>query len=275
MNKIKIPKKTALVILVTLLLAFTTTITGLVVFSHGSDIGLKVPIKDENIADVERDEEKNKKMDEEKKAKEKQDEKKDDAKDEGTNKTEDKTEEPNEPEPEIITTEDVESEEAIPFETETTGEINLPRDEVRVTKEGVEGIRKIVTRLTYRNGELISSEVISSEVVREPVNQVALLGTADFNLSNSYIQLYPNASVTRNGEKAPAFMILVNGKYYMDFWYDPATWNRFAPAKAVPVDGGSFTYEGETYTYETGPLDNNYALSETFCAEYGLACGRW
>ena len=175
----------------------------------------------------------------------------------------------------VITSRDVESYEAIPFGTETANEVNLPRGQVKVAREGVEGSRKIVTRLTYRNGGLIGSEVIYSGVVREPANQMNLVGISDYNLNSSYIQFYPNASVSRNGSNAPAFMILVNGNYYVDFWYDPVVWNRIAPAAAVLVSGGSFSYSGETYKYNTGPLDSSYPLTEAFCAEYGLACGRW
>lgn len=178
--------------------------------------------------------------------------------------------------PEVITTySDVASEESIPFSVETRSEVNLPRGEVRVSSAGANGTRRIVTRQTYQNGNLVAAEVVSSEVLAEPVNQVNLLGTSDYNMNNSYIQLYPNASVSRDGGVAPAFMILVNGNYYMDFWYDPLTWHRYAPAAALNVSGGSFSYDGLSYSYALGPLDSNYALSEAFCAEYRLACGRW
>lgn len=177
--------------------------------------------------------------------------------------------------PDVISYEETFSEEDIPFSVETRNEVNLPRGEVRVASAGANGRKRITNKLTYRNGNLISSEAISSEVIAEPVNQINLIGLSDYNLNSSYIQFYPNASVSRDGGSAPAFMILVNGNYYMDFWYDPITWHRYAPAAALQVTGGSFSYDGVNYSYIIGPLDSNYALSEAFCAEYGLACGRW
>lgn len=179
--------------------------------------------------------------------------------------------------PEVVTTyNDVVSEESIPFSVETRNEVNMPRGEVRVASVGANGTRRIVTRQTYQNGNLVAAEVIANDVMAEPVNQINLVGVSDYNLNNSYIQLYPNASVSRDGSNpAPAFMILVNGNYYMDFWYDPLTWHRYAPATALNVSGGSFSYDGLNFGYALGPLDSNYALSEAFCAEYRLACGRW
>ena len=174
-----------------------------------------------------------------------------------------------------VTYGDVEDYEAIPFGVETVNEVNLPRGQVKVAREGAEGLRRIVTRLTYWNGDLAGSDVIDSEVVRDPVSQMNLLGVSDYNLNSSYIQFYPNASVSRSGSTAPAFMILVNGNYYVDFWYDPVVWNRIAPTAAVLVSGGSFNYNGETLSYNIGPLDSSYPLTEAFCVEYGLACGRW
>lgn len=174
-----------------------------------------------------------------------------------------------------ITTRDVYTTEEISFETETRNEPNLPKGEVQTIRNGTAGLKKITSRETYKNGILISSEIINTEIVTEPISKINLLGTSDFNLNNSYIQLYPNAKVSRNGSEAPAFMILVNGAYYIDFWYDPITWKSYAPSTALIVSGGVFTYDGNTYSYSPGPLDNNFALSEAFCAEYGLACGRW
>lgn len=174
-----------------------------------------------------------------------------------------------------IITKEISEEEGIAFGIETRNEKNLPRGEVKVAEAGAEGLRRIDYRITYKNGELISKEEIGSFVVRDPVNQINLIGISDYNMNDSYIQLYPNASVSRDGASAPAFMILVNNSYYMDFWYDPVTWNRIAPSTAVLVSGGSFSYDGKSYGYNTGPLNSGYALSETFCARYGLACGRW
>lgn len=166
-------------------------------------------------------------------------------------------------------------EEEISYGAETRQEVNLPRGEVSVAQNGVTGIRQIVHRLTYKNGVLVSDEEVSSSIAREPENQINLVGVSDYNLNSSYIQLYPNASVSREDRSAPAVMILVDGNYYVNFWYDPITWEGYAPATALSVGGNSFSYNGLSYQYALGSLDSNYPLTDVFCNRYGLACGRW
>ena len=50
------------------------------------------------------------------------------------------------------------------------------RERPRCRPEGVEGSLEITTELIYQNGELISSDVISSRVVSVPVDEVVLIG---------------------------------------------------------------------------------------------------
>lgn len=290
MQKIK-TTKTIIATVASFFLAATGTLTGLFLFSNADGIGVEAPnisnskayassMSDDGSANTDSSNEA--KNEEDKESEEKSTEK-NEKNAENKEKSEENKKDSNEnsdgsvlgAKRDEITTRDEVKEEKIAFKTETKDEVNLPRGKVKVERTGENGIRKITTRLTYKNGKLVSSEVISSVVTKEPTTQINLVGTSDFNLNNSRIQLYPNASVTRDGNTAPAFMILVNGKYYIDFWYDPVSWTRFAPASAVAVSGGKFTYSGKTYSYTTGALDSNYALSETFCKEYGLSCGRW
>ena len=181
----------------------------------------------------------------------------------------------NKPKEDVITTKEIADDEAIPFQTETSNERDLPRGEVKVARAGINGTRRTIIKQTFKNGDLISSEIVSSDVIAEPVNQLNLIGISDFNLNNSYIQLYPTASVSREGSSAPASMVLVNGNYFINFWYDPITWARYAPASALLVSNGSFSYDGNSYGYDVGSPNTSYALTEAFCAEYGLACGWW
>ena len=174
----------------------------------------------------------------------------------------------------IVTTEVFEDQD-IGFGVERQNEQNMPRGEVRVKQAGSFGTRRITYKLTYRNDRLESKEEIRSEVTREPVNQIDLVGTSDYNINTSYIQLYPNAKVLREGREGPAMMILVNGNYYIDFWHDPVSWKSYAPSVALQVGGGTFSYEGKSYKYELGPLDSSFRLNMEFCNEYKLACGSW
>ena len=175
----------------------------------------------------------------------------------------------------VVVTKSVTTEEEIAFGVETQLEVNLPRGEVRVAREGVPGRKRIVSEVVYKDDVLVSSEVVSTSVVAEPVNQINAIGISDYNLNDSYVQLYPYATIFRENKTAPATMIGVDGNYYLDFWRDPVSWVRMAPASAVLVSGGSFVYDGKNYEYALGPVDTGYALTEAFCIEYKLACGRW
>ena len=66
--------------------------------------------------------------------------------------------------------------ESVPYETISYLDPTLPVGETKVQTPGVEGSREITTELIYQNGELISSDVISSRVVTVPVDEVILIG---------------------------------------------------------------------------------------------------
>ena len=66
--------------------------------------------------------------------------------------------------------------ESVPYETISYLDPTLPVGETKVQTQGVEGSLEITTELIYQNGELISSDVISSRVVSVPVDEVVLIG---------------------------------------------------------------------------------------------------
>ena len=66
--------------------------------------------------------------------------------------------------------------ESVPYETISYLDPTLPVGETKVQTQGVEGSLEITTELIYQNGELISSDVISSRVVSVPVDEGVLIG---------------------------------------------------------------------------------------------------
>lgn len=66
--------------------------------------------------------------------------------------------------------------ESVPYETISYLDPTLPVGETKVQTQGVEGSLEVTTELIYQNGELISSDVISSRVVSVPVDEVVLIG---------------------------------------------------------------------------------------------------
>ena len=66
--------------------------------------------------------------------------------------------------------------ESVPYETISYLDPTLPVGETKVQTPGMDGSREITTELIYQNGELVSSDVISSRVVSVPVDEVVLIG---------------------------------------------------------------------------------------------------
>ena len=69
--------------------------------------------------------------------------------------------------------------EEMAYETETSYDSSIYKDEKKVVKEGVNGSKAIVYQDRYVNGELNSSTVLSEDVILEPVIEVVKLGTKE------------------------------------------------------------------------------------------------
>lgn len=83
-----------------------------------------------------------------------------------------------------ITTE-VTSEEEIPYETETKEDDTKDTSYEEVETKGENGLKKITEKVTYINGEYSNETQVSSETVKEPVNEVVVKGTKKATSSSS------------------------------------------------------------------------------------------
>ncbi|MFR4482493.1 MAG: ubiquitin-like domain-containing protein [[Clostridium] leptum] len=81
---------------------------------------------------------------------------------------------------------ETETTQEIPYEStqEETGELDLGDTQVKTAGEN--GARTIVTREKLVNGQVVETEEISSTVVKEPVNEVLLVGTREVETAPSY-----------------------------------------------------------------------------------------
>lgn len=66
--------------------------------------------------------------------------------------------------------------ESVPYETISYMDPTIPVGETKVQTPGVDGSREVTTELVYQNGELVSSDVVSSRIVTEPQDEVILIG---------------------------------------------------------------------------------------------------
>ncbi|GAA1921109.1 hypothetical protein GCM10009737_23280 [Nocardioides lentus] len=69
--------------------------------------------------------------------------------------------------------------EAIGHDTVERTSDDLYVDEEEVTTEGRDGVRDVTYERKIRNGEVVATEVVRSEVVREPVTEVVTVGTQE------------------------------------------------------------------------------------------------
>lgn len=87
--------------------------------------------------------------------------------------------------------------EEMEYETETSYDSSIYKNEKKVVKEGVNGSKAIVYQDRYVNGELNSSTVLSEDVVLEPVNEVVKIGTkekpvASKPVASAPVKTYPS-----------------------------------------------------------------------------------
>lgn len=69
--------------------------------------------------------------------------------------------------------------EQIPFESKKVESDEMLVGESEVTTTGKPGTKRITTRETYHDGELVNSEQVGEEVVTEPVTQITTVGTKE------------------------------------------------------------------------------------------------
>ena len=76
-----------------------------------------------------------------------------------------------------VSFETLETIEPIPFTTETRKNANLDKGKTTVVQKGVEGSRKVVCKIRLENGVETSREILTSEVIKEPVKKIIEKGT--------------------------------------------------------------------------------------------------
>lgn len=77
----------------------------------------------------------------------------------------------------VITTKDVTTTKAVPFDSTTVEDDTKEVGYSEITTVGVNGVETIVTRTTYSDGNPTGSQVVSDSVTTAPVTQVTTVGT--------------------------------------------------------------------------------------------------
>ncbi len=99
---------------------------------------------------------------------------------------------------------------SVPFETVERDTSSLSKGTKKTSQEGVNGINEITELVTYIDGVESYSTVISSKVVKKPVNKVVLIGTA----TNSY-----GGSSSSSGSSSYGWTWPTRGAYHISSYY--------------------------------------------------------
>ena len=79
----------------------------------------------------------------------------------------------------VMTTREVEYTEAIDYEIVKTEDEDIYKGDYEVDVEGVEGEKKVIAKVTYKGDKAVATEVISEEVISEPVTEYRRVGTRE------------------------------------------------------------------------------------------------
>ena len=99
--------------------------------------------------------------------------------------------------------------EEIPYDTVSYLDPTLPVGETQVQSAGSAGTQEITTELIYENGQLVSSEQISTKVLSQPTDEVVLIGSQQtFSESETAVEVYtepePEPSAASEGKTESA-----------------------------------------------------------------------
>lgn len=190
------------------------------------------------------------------------------------------------------TTKEVTEEIEIKFQTETKKDANKNSSYKQVTQKGVNGIKEVTYKITYdENGNEISKEQISEKVIKNAVNEIIIVGSADYNINSSKItdevigfMCSENQTITYNGEKGcddsqelPSFKIIAIDGGSLKV----VTLNDVAITPITVTKNGNLyvgTYKGATHYFDPrggGGNPDGDPLTLDLCKKYNLSCGAW
>lgn len=191
------------------------------------------------------------------------------------------------------TTKEITETKEIKFKTETKKDANKKSGSKEVTQKGVNGESETIYKVTYdETGKEISREKISEKVTKKAVNEIVVVGTADYNINSSKItdefigficseeqtMIYDGEKVCDDAKELQSFTAIAidRGSFKVVTLNEKA----ITPIK-ITKNGGLLyvgTYKGATHYFEArggGGNPEGEPLTMELCKKYNLSCGAW
>ena len=190
------------------------------------------------------------------------------------------------------TTEEITETIEVNYQTETKTDSNKKSGSKEVTQKGVNGEIEVTYKVTYdEKGQEISREKISEKEIKKAINEIVVVGAADYNINSSKItsesvgfMCSESQTMTYEGEivcddsiELPSFKIIAidNGASKV------VTLNEKAITPITVTKSGNLyvgKYNGATHYFEPrggGGNPDGEPLTLELCKKYNLSCGSW
>lgn len=185
-------------------------------------------------------------------------------------------------------TEKIEREETdIEFTTQYRQNASLAKGKIQTIQEGADGKQDSITKIVYKNGEMISTKQILSEIKKVAVDKIVEIGTAPY--SNNYVPIVGDtlkatsiilAIRTEPSQDAEKIVTINKGdtvilKARQDNWYYVAynTYLGWVPTDCVTYVSPNGTSDGDenNYQYTREELTQDLGFSMLLNKKSGLS----
>ena len=89
--------------------------------------------------------------------------------------------------------------ETIPFSTEVKKSDTLERGNFKIETSGANGEKEVTKRVKYVDGNLVQTDILSENILKNPVNQVKIVGTKSKNNGNVKVSIENGVITDENG----------------------------------------------------------------------------
>lgn len=190
------------------------------------------------------------------------------------------------------TTKEITEKEEVAYQTETKRDANKKNGSKEVTQKGINGEIEVTYKVTYdESGTEILREKISEKETKKAVNEIVVIGSADYNVNSSKItteasgfmcsesqtMIYDGKKVCDDSLALPMFKIIaIDGGAYKVVALEEVAITPITVTKKDNLYVG--TYNGATHYFESrggGGNPNGEPLTLELCKQYNLSCGAW